>query len=141
VPKTLADLHVDSGLPISDHMNGGNFSLYGKTHFTNTPLHHATTLGWSGCFCFLSLILFLSCQEGCLRTTLTNILHSPVSLILYEAPFGKIFGENYVFHFFFRTYKPYYALVKTELSPLNFSLEVFLYDISELSFFSLIFIN
>ncbi|XP_018339527.1 PREDICTED: endophilin-A isoform X8 [Trachymyrmex septentrionalis] len=27
VPKTLADLHVDSGLP-SDHMNGGNFSLH-----------------------------------------------------------------------------------------------------------------
>ncbi|KMQ85402.1 endophilin-a-like isoform 1 protein [Lasius niger] len=35
VPKTLADLHVDSGL--SDHMNGGNFSLHGKTHFTDTP--------------------------------------------------------------------------------------------------------
>jgi len=47
VPKTLADLHVDSGL--SDHMNGGNFSLHGKTHFTNTPPHYATTLGWSGC--------------------------------------------------------------------------------------------
>lgn len=31
VPKTLADLSVD--LP-SDSMNGGNFSLYGKTHFT-----------------------------------------------------------------------------------------------------------
>ncbi|XP_018366128.1 PREDICTED: endophilin-A isoform X8 [Trachymyrmex cornetzi] len=28
VPKTLADLHVDSGLPTSDHMNGGNFSLH-----------------------------------------------------------------------------------------------------------------
>ncbi|CAL1689594.1 unnamed protein product [Lasius platythorax] len=29
VPKTLADLHVDSGL--SDHMNGGNFSLHGAS--------------------------------------------------------------------------------------------------------------
>lgn len=35
VPKTLADLHVD-GLPTSDAMNGGNFSLHGKTHFTHT---------------------------------------------------------------------------------------------------------
>lgn len=35
VPKTLADLHVESGL--LDHMNGGNFSLHGKTHFTDTP--------------------------------------------------------------------------------------------------------
>ncbi|XP_029659964.1 endophilin-A isoform X7 [Formica exsecta] len=30
VPKTLADLHVEGGL--SDHMNGGNFSLHGKRH-------------------------------------------------------------------------------------------------------------
>lgn len=35
IPKTLADLHVD-GLPTSDAMNGGNFSLHGKTHFTHT---------------------------------------------------------------------------------------------------------
>lgn len=43
VPKTLADLHVE-GLPTLDHMNGGNFSLHGKTHFTNTH----TTLRHSG---------------------------------------------------------------------------------------------
>ncbi|XP_029165912.1 endophilin-A isoform X3 [Nylanderia fulva] len=29
VPKTLADLHVDGGL--SDHVNGGNFSLHGSS--------------------------------------------------------------------------------------------------------------
>lgn len=67
VPKTLADLHVESGLPTSDHMNGGNFSLHGKTHFTNTPLHHATTFEWSGCLTVsCSLFSFLSCraEEG-----------------------------------------------------------------------------
>lgn len=53
VPKTLADLHVDSGL--SDHMNGGNFSLHGKTHFTNTPhtaRRHSGGLAVSNCSLF-----------------------------------------------------------------------------------------
>ncbi|XP_070158461.1 endophilin-A isoform X2 [Polyergus mexicanus] len=36
VPKTLADLHVESGL--SDHMNGGNFSLHGASR-AGSPTH------------------------------------------------------------------------------------------------------
>ncbi|XP_071559348.1 endophilin-A isoform X2 [Temnothorax nylanderi] len=36
VPKTLADLHVDSGLTL-DHMNGGNFSLHGSSR-AGSPL-------------------------------------------------------------------------------------------------------
>ena len=34
VPKTLADLNVDT-ISSSDGMNGGNFSLHGKTHITD----------------------------------------------------------------------------------------------------------
>ncbi|XP_016904410.1 endophilin-A isoform X1 [Apis cerana] len=37
VPKTLADLHVD-GLPTSDAMNGGNFSLHGASR-AGSPIH------------------------------------------------------------------------------------------------------
>ncbi|XP_067212774.1 endophilin-A isoform X2 [Linepithema humile] len=37
VPKTLADLHVESGLG-SDHMNGGNFFLHGASR-AGSPIH------------------------------------------------------------------------------------------------------
>lgn len=38
VPKTLADLHVEGSLGSSDAVNGGNYSLYGKTHTLNTTV-------------------------------------------------------------------------------------------------------
>lgn len=101
VPKTLADLHVESGLPTSDHMNGGNFSLHGKTHFTNTPLHHATTFEWSGCLT-VSCSLFSFChaegkrEEGGYRIPTyyidQYIAFSCLSYPLWGAV-GKIFGE------------------------------------------------
>lgn len=55
MPKTLADLHVDA-IPTSDAMNGGNFSLHGKTHFAHT---HTKTIILAGglAVCFLSLLL------------------------------------------------------------------------------------
>lgn len=92
---------MDSGLPTLDHMNGGNFSLHGKTHFTNTSTtpRDNTRVVWLF-NCFLFLILFLSCQGGkggvyvSLRTTLTNILHSPVSLLPSVERLWRNIGRN-----------------------------------------------
>jgi len=102
VPKTLADLHVDSGLPTLDHMNGGNFSLHGKTHFTNTSTtpRDNTRVVWLF-NCFLFLILFLSCQGGkggrCLRIPTyyidQYIAFSCLSLTLCGAPLVKYWAK------------------------------------------------
>lgn len=129
MPKTLSDLHVESGLPTSDHMNGGNFSLHGKTHFTNTSTTPRDDIRVVWLFnCFLFLILFLSCRGGeggkrlrvSLRTycTLTNILHSPVSLALYGAPLARYSTKmclTFSVLFFSARTNSTYAFVKTRV--------------------------
>lgn len=82
VPKTLADLHVDSGL--SDHMNGGNFSLHGKTHFTNTPhtaRRHSGGLAVSNCSLFSLYFCYAGVYVSLRGSTLIDIHIASVSYI------------------------------------------------------------
>lgn len=82
VPKTLADLHVEGGL--SDHMNGGNFSLHGKTHFTDTPhtaRWHSGGLAVSNCSLFSLYFCYAGVYVSLRGSTLTDIYILHLSLI------------------------------------------------------------
>lgn len=82
VPKTLADLHVEGGL--SDHMNGGNFSLHGKTHFTDTPhtaRWHSGGLAVSNCSLFSLFLCHADVYVSLRGSTLTDIHIASVSYI------------------------------------------------------------
>lgn len=90
VPKTLADLHVEGGL--SDHMNGGNFSLHGKTHFTDTPhtaRWHSGGLAVSNCSLFSLFLCHADVYVSLRGSTLINI-HIYCICLLYSSPFGEI---------------------------------------------------